>query len=459
MMTLDADVAVVGAGLSGLVAARRLEEAGLDVVVIEARGIVGGRTRSVADREGNVVDLGGEFVGPEQLSIRSLGVELGMSLTPTWDGASHTAELAGRRYRWRGGVPRLAPLTMVSLLAAITTLNSMARTVPTDAPWTAPRAVEWDAIDIGRWLERPWVTAQARALISTSLNSIFAAETSSLSLLHVLMCINSAGGFRKYMRSNGAEQERFVEGAGQLSIRIVADLARPPLVNRPVRRVFDRGQHVDIVTDAGDTFKTRRVVIAVPPTVASFMDIEPPVPESRRRFVCAVRGGTVLKFHLCFEDAFWRVAGSSGKSLASTELVNATFDHSSSGALVAFVVGRRAESLLALPPDERIDRVLRCLADRFGDRVRSPREIHVHSWSEDDWSAGCFAAYLPVGVWTRLGEAPSVTHGSIHFAGTETATRYFGAMDGAVSAGERAAADVITELRRNSSNGDRPGAS
>lgn len=452
-MNFDADVVVIGAGLSGLTAARRLEAEGLDVVVIEARGMVGGRTRSVADRDGNVVDLGAEFVGPEQHSIRRLGTELGMTLTPTWDKAVHTAELAGRQYRWRGGVPKLAPLTLVSLLAAIATLNSMARTVPTDAPWTAPHAAEWDAIDIGRWLEKPWVTAQARALISTSLSSIFAAETSSLSLLHVFMCINSAGGFRRYMRSNGVEQERFIEGAGQLSTRIVDDLARPPLLNRPVRRVVDRGEHVDIVTNAGDILKARRVVIAVPPTVASFIDIDPPLSDSRRRFVGAVRGGTVLKFHLCFDAAFWRVAGSSGKSLASTELVNATFDHSpsdgSSGALVAFVVGRRAESLLTLPPDERVQRVLRCLADRFGHGVLSPREVHVHSWSEDDWSAGCFAAYLPVGVWSRLGEAPSAPHGSIHFAGTETATRYFGAMDGAVSAGERAAADVIVQLRRN----------
>src|SRR5438046_8139832 len=63
-----ADVAVVGGGIAGLVAARRLAAAGLAVVVLEARGRVGGRTfnQDLAANgfPGRVIELGGQFVGP-----------------------------------------------------------------------------------------------------------------------------------------------------------------------------------------------------------------------------------------------------------------------------------------------------------------------------------------------------------------------------------------------------------
>ena len=79
----DADVLVVGAGLAGLTAARRLEQDGHDVLVVEARDRVGGRTLSGPvpgadpDDPAAVLDLGAGWVGPTQDRVLALLGELG----------------------------------------------------------------------------------------------------------------------------------------------------------------------------------------------------------------------------------------------------------------------------------------------------------------------------------------------------------------------------------------------
>ena len=77
MPTLEADVAVVGAGLAGIAAARALERGGASVVVLEARDRVGGRLESIDIGGGNWMDVGGQWIGPTQDRLAALARELG----------------------------------------------------------------------------------------------------------------------------------------------------------------------------------------------------------------------------------------------------------------------------------------------------------------------------------------------------------------------------------------------
>ena len=70
--TRDADLVVVGAGLAGLSAARAAANAGASVVVVEARDRVGGRVLNEDIGGGNVVEVGGQWIGPTQDRLAAL---------------------------------------------------------------------------------------------------------------------------------------------------------------------------------------------------------------------------------------------------------------------------------------------------------------------------------------------------------------------------------------------------
>ena len=107
-MTDRVDVAVVGAGLAGLTAARELRKRGREVVVLEAQDRVGGRTLNHTFDDGTVVEIGGQWVGPTQDRLIALAAELGIGTYPSWDEGEHLIELGGRAEALRRRVLRAA---------------------------------------------------------------------------------------------------------------------------------------------------------------------------------------------------------------------------------------------------------------------------------------------------------------------------------------------------------------
>ena len=88
-MDSQVDVAIVGAGLSGLACARRLVEAGATTCVLEARDRVGGRTLNAPIGDGKLVEIGGQWVGPNHARIRALAAEVGVETFPTHIACDH----------------------------------------------------------------------------------------------------------------------------------------------------------------------------------------------------------------------------------------------------------------------------------------------------------------------------------------------------------------------------------
>lgn len=117
--SIEADVAIVGAGLAGLVAARRLVAAGLEPIVVEARERVGGRLLNEEIGEGKVVEVGGQWIGPTQERIAALAGELGVETFPTYDEGRHLIEIAGKLASYSGPITGASPGLVRDLSRAI----------------------------------------------------------------------------------------------------------------------------------------------------------------------------------------------------------------------------------------------------------------------------------------------------------------------------------------------------
>lgn len=451
MSGVDADVLVVGAGLAGLSAALRLQQAGLSVQVVEARDRVGGRTLSVplpgADDPGAVLDLGASWVGPTQDRVLALAAELGLATYPTWDEGANLSEYRGRMRRYSGTIPRLGPLMLADIGQMRARLDRMARQVPLDAPWTAPRAAEWERVTLDAWAQRVMRTRGGRDLLQVAAEGIWAAHMSELSLLHALFYVHAAGGFDALTSvRGGAQQDRVVGGTQALSLGIAAALERPPLLSAPVREVT-RGSRVTLRLEDGRTLTGGQAVLAMPPHLLARIGFTPGLPAVRHQLHQRMPPGTVVKCYAIYRTAFWRDAGLTGQVTSPLGPVKVTFDASppdgSPGVLLAFLEGRQARQLGAVSPVARRAAVLHCLTRFFGPAAAEPTAYSEKSWAADPYAGGCYAGYFGPGGWTDFGPALREPVGPLHWAGSETATTWMGYLDGAVRSGERAAAAVL----------------
>jgi monoamine oxidase len=148
-----------------------------------------------------------------------------------------------------------------------------------------------------------------------------------------------------------------------------------------------------------------------------------------------------------YDEPFWREDGLSGQALSMSGPVQVIYDNTppngSPGVLLGFLEGDDARRLGAASEAERRQAVLGTFRRMFGPKVAELAGYAEKDWSSEIYSRGCYAGVPTPGTWTSYGQALRAPVGRIHWAGTETATRWMGYFDGAIQAGKRAAAEVL----------------
>jgi monoamine oxidase len=445
---MDVDVCIVGAGSAGLTAARRLTQAGRSVVVLEARDRVGGRIWTYQLPDGAAVDRGGAWLAPKHDAIFGLARELGVSTYKTYVAGDHLLLGEGRTRRYRGLIPTISPAAILTLFLANARLDRWARRVPVEAPWTATRAAEWDARSVGWCLERSGIrTTIARDLFESAVQGLLPGDLDKVSLLNLLFLIRAHGGINTLFSISGGAQENMVAGGAGSIARRVADQLGPAIrLSTPVRAIAQKADHV-VVESAALTVAARHAIVAVPPALALEIAFDPILPPDRLALYRHSTAGPETKTLLVYDQPFWRADGFSGQSASPSSAAEVTIDATPAagtpGVLASFTFGPVAERIDALEPGERRRLVLEAMVERFGPRAGTPSAFVETPWWKEQWTRGCSMAHWSQGILTRYGSLLRQPLGRVHWAGTETATISYGAIDGAVRSGERAAAEIL----------------
>ncbi len=447
----QADAVVVGAGFAGLSAARVLKSAGASVLVLEARDRVGGRTLNADLGDGRTVELGGQWVGPTQDRIAALAESVGVDTFPTHSEGKNLLRMDGKARRYSGTIPRLNPVALLDAQRAVRKINRMATRIHPEAPWAAADAERLDATSFATWLDRALVTSTARRLIRLACRTLWGAEPEELSLLHVAFYVRAAGSFELLTDvEGGAQQDRLVGGPHAVAERVAAELGSQLVLGAPVERI-EHGSDRVTISAAQVEVRAKRAIVAVPPALTAAIAFDPPLPPGRAQLAMRMAPGWLTKVTAIYSEPFWRDDGLSGEALSEDGPVTMTFDNSppegTPGALLGFVGGRDARAFATLGKSERRRAVLGCMEALFGPRARSAESYLEQDWTAEPWSRGGPVSNFATGGWTAAGPALRAPVGPIHWAGTETATRWMGYIDGAVSSGERAAAEVLEALR------------
>jgi len=436
-------VVVIGAGFSGLAAARELRAQGLEVVVVEARDRVGGRVSTRRLEGGLQIDLGGQWIGPTQTRMYELAAELGVDLFPLQE--------VGAAVVHQGGERLAAPSAAAA--AVLERVDALAATVDLQAPERTPDAAALDKQTLHTWLRGQTDPGTAAYLGRVLASGLLAKDAGEVSVLQMLFYVRSGNGTASLLATRGgAQQDRVFGGPAALVERMADALGRQHLrLGFAVTGLTLDGDDWLVRAADGRVLRARRVVVTVPPAVLLGVRVSPPLPSPTRRALASITPGLAMKYHAVYPTPLWREHGLSGVFTTDagwiTEAVDNSVPGDARGVLTFFTYGDETVALGALPAEQRRELLLAELVERVGDaRIAEPADFVEFSWEDEAYTGGCFSGSFAVGTMHRWAAALREPWRGLHLAGTETADVWNGYFEGAVRAGEREARRVAEDL-------------
>jgi monoamine oxidase len=221
------DVIVIGAGFSGLAAAQHLRSCGADVVVLEARDRVGGRSRTLDPGGPAFVDLGAGYVGPTQDAIVRLASSVGVKTYKVYCNGINVFCYAGSRIEHEGTIPTLGPLALLDVNLIMIRSDDAADAIAVDKPASSPDARALDAITAMEWANQSALLRITREAYYSVVRTVLWCEPSEVSALAWLWYLRSGGGTNRVINTdNGAQERKFVGGTQHVADRIADRLGR-----------------------------------------------------------------------------------------------------------------------------------------------------------------------------------------------------------------------------------------
>src|SRR6478736_9815676 len=459
MLELDRDVVIVGAGPSGLTAARELKKAGLSVAVLEARDRVGGRTWTDTV-DGAMLEIGGQWVSPDQTALLGLLDELGLK---TYDryraGKSVYIGAGGTRTLYTGETFPVSDTTAAEMDKLTALLDSLAAEIGATEPWAHPKARELDTISFHHWLRANSSDEEACNNIGLFIaGGMLTKPAHAFSALQAVLMAASAGSFTHLTDEDFILDRRVVGGMQQVSLLQAQELGDDVVLDSPVRTInwepdADGGHRVTVESDRA-TVNARFVIMAVPPNLYSRVSFNPPLPRRQHQMHQHQSLGLVIKVHAVYSSPFWREDGLSGTAFGAGAIVQEVYDNTiledPHGTLVGFVSDEKADAMFELSAEDRRRAILESIASFLGEKALDPEVYYESDWGSEEWTRGAYAASYDLGGLHRYGKDQHAPVGPIYWASSDLAAEGYQHVDGAVRMGQLTAARIVAAADRAS---------
>ena len=453
------DVAIVGAGLSGLYAGMLLAEFGASVLVLEAKDRTGGRCLT-ADGWPLKPDLGASQIGATYARVidtcNRFGIELGAGshmnapyAAVIGDHIVNGKDWADSPYNLTVGAEREAlPHTLAGYY--------ISQRTPFEGldDWRSPAAAEFD-ISIAEWLRRQNASPEAQRIIYESLGS------SSLEDKSVLRILQEATRGQIEMKRFSAEQRKqldhyeissliskhIVGGTSRLTDAMAESLGESVRLNQVVTSIEQDNDACTVRLAGGAAISADFVLSASPFSTLRNVSFDPPLAGAQAEAVAGMSYNNQSQIWFAVKAPYWDDDGLDASMWTDGPLQYVRQQIESDGSRIkmsAISSGEKGAHLDTMPARERGAFALAEI-ERIRPSTQGKLEvIGVHSWSEGQSAGGC-SYELPVGRVLDWVNHMAEPHGRVHFAGEHLRKSEIG-MEAAMATGERAAIEIISRL-------------
>ncbi len=439
----DADVIVIGAGLAGLNAALLLEQQGVNVLVLEGSGRVGGRVYTYRDGSQHV-DTGGA-----ELSIKTYPRVLDMLQRLKLPLLSRAGTKVEFVYRINGHTVTAADWPTSEANRLLGPMRNVpppflsGALLPRPSPlsntgeWLEPTAARYD-VPFGSFLREHGADEEMLRLIGAN------AEADSLDELSLLWSMRS----QKSREGAGTIDDlRNVDGGmGRLTDGMAGLLKREIRMNTEIVAIGTERDGVEIRDVAGNTYRAKYAVCAIPLTILRRIAVNPGLASLQAAAVNKTPYGQHTDVFLNIREPFWEDDGLPAWMWTDTSLGSVL--RISWGDAIGYIwlaINGPANRPWRDKSDEEVMQgVLAELGRVRPSTVGRVEPLLVQNWSTARWTRG-HLAYMSPGQITEFGGALSKPHGRIHFAGEHVAKMTVG-MEGAMESGEQAAVEILLKI-------------